>query len=169
MAKNIIYDYKIYLLREYMIEDQQYSKLLDRLFDTPFVAILSSDINRVDDGLYLRTEYPRRISEVLQEYPCSVLEVLIALAKRMDIEYVGTPGLDRTHDIFYLFLDNLGLLYYNNRRYREREVYDILDTWMRRKFLSNGEGSIFPLHRCIRDQRNNSIWSQMQSYIIENY
>lgn len=165
MPRDILEDYLTYLLREYRIEDRKYTKLFQRLFDTPFDPVLEADEARIDDGLEVRGRWYRSIPD----FPCSVLEVLLALADRMDSEYVGDPSEEGTNDIFYLFLDNLGLLYYTDRRYNDLAIDNILEIWMERRFHSNGDGSIFPLKYTRENQRDCSLWSQMQSYIIENY
>ena len=79
-----------------------YSRLIWKLFDTPFAPTLAMDLNRLGDGLTLRDRFiwERKGSEDDREWlrkhrPCSVLELMIALALRCEEEYMtGYTDLD---------------------------------------------------------------------------
>jgi hypothetical protein len=148
-----------------------YKKLIDILSTREFYWSVDHDDNRAEDGKILREEFFDEIgvSGAHWESDCTVLEMLIGLSIRMDLEYVGNPSDPHPDYIFEAMLDNLGLLDYKDRSFSTDEVNDILDTWLGRDFAYNGEGSIFPIENPICDQREREIWSQMQAYIGENY
>lgn len=153
-----------------------YSKLLMDLHFIEFTYIIEKDKNRAEDGIYLRNEFlesnqPETIS---MANPCSVLEMLVALALRMSTEYIGTE--ERIDYIFVNLLENLCLLDFSNKYYHSStfgDVATIVFSWLDRKFSPSGKGSIFPLEydRVIKypDQRNIEIWEQMQCYINDKY
>lgn len=174
MKKNAWDDYGKWLLWRVGFFDKGYSKLMKILHGTHFFFLLEMDENRSLDGVYLRGEYFDDIGleEGLFSEDCSVLEMLVALALRMNDEYLGDPKDPRPGDIFMELIRNLGLGKYDNSRLYPSsmsEIQLILDRWMNRDFKRNGEGSIFPLKKSKKDQRKIEIWEQMQAYISENY
>lgn len=156
------FNYKKRLLKHVGFKRMGYDMLTDHLIDAAFEWYINSDYNRAADGLFLRENLIGEHSSI--DGPCTVLEMLCALATRMETEYIGDDC-----DIFEELLDNLDLLSFDNENYDEIEVGDILDTWMGRKFNFDGCGSIFPLIHPSRDQRDIEIWGQMQEYINENW
>ncbi len=147
----------------------RYSKLFDFLHNTEFFCVMDRDINRIDDGLDLRNDYICSEKLKLENKYCSVLEVLAALAIRVDDEYLCTPGDERPDIFFFDMIRNLGLDRFDNGNFDERAVLDILDIWMTRDFLKSGIGSPFPVRHDKRDQRVFEIWDQMNHYIYERY
>lgn len=154
--------YKKRLLKHVGFNHGEYDMLTDHLIDVTFEWYINGDYNRAADGLFLRENLIGERSNI--DGPCTVLEMLCALAMRMETEYIGDDC-----DIFEELLTNLDLLYFDNGNYDEIKVGDILDTWMGRKFNYDGIGSIFPLDRPSIDQRDIEIWQQMQEYINENW
>ena len=65
---------------------KHYHILMNELFEREFVPMLGRDDNRAADGLYLREEF----GASTDSKPCSILEMLIALAGRFD----GNSGFD---------------------------------------------------------------------------
>lgn len=130
------------------------------------------DRNRAADGLQLRQDYADECyGEVVEmSGECTVLEMMVALACRIEYELASEPGEEEPERWFELFLTNLDLLGYDDDNYDEAMVYSILERWMRRQYDRRGHGGLFPLkaRRC-PDQRNVEIWCQMQSYIMENF
>lgn len=138
---------------------------LRRLHNMEFIWILDHDRRRALDGLTLRSKYPRfkEFDQVDHDRPCSVLEMLAALAIRMDKEWIGNARINKAYIPFKDMIQNLNL--------NEKNFYQNVNDWMYRRFGRNGEGSIFPLKRPIpgEDQRDIEIWNQMIRYINENY
>ena len=69
--------------------DQSYLSLLEIMHQTPFKVTIANDINRALDGIELRKAFTRDNPDVsyvwLNEQECSMLEMFIALAERMDM------------------------------------------------------------------------------------
>lgn len=159
---------------------KKHSKLLDILHNTKFRWIIDFDKNRADDGTYQRYYFFDSLklhSAAFENDECMVLEMLVALAIRMNNEYVAdtTYGAeDHPDKLFIDFIANLGLVDYTNDEIKRDKnsianIQNKLDTWMNREFDYDGRGSIFWLSRPRRDQRNIEIWSQMNDYIHEKF
>ncbi len=164
-------EYGIWLVNHVRLRKIGYSRLMKQLHDTPFIYILERDRNRADDGISLREEFYREKDIDIGVYDhrddCSVLEMLVALAERIEDEYTGDPGKSHPELIFWEMICNLGLDIFDDRHFESDEVEYVLDQWMDREFLSDGAGSIFPVSNPIRDQREIEIWSQMNEYLTE--
>lgn len=161
----------------------EYNEVLLFLHHRPFQAVLNRDLNRLRDGINLRRrfclEFHIDVQDLNDAFECSVLEMLVALAIRIDDEYIGDPSEPEPGKIFWEMLRNLGIIYRRGLKYAASNRFlpaamaqDIdlrLDIWMNRRFDRNGMGSIFPLRHAEVDQREAEIWSQMQAYLSENY
>lgn len=161
----------------------RYSELLYILHMTDFVWSIAQDESRASEGLLLREEYygldPDEDWIMFLEKPCSVLEALIPLARRMNDMFEDENKSDMTRVWFWEFIKNLGLKKYSNVRletapiaYVETDFLDIqfiLDNWLNRQFEFDGLGSPFPLKEAASDQREQSMIYQMYAYVTENY
>ena len=144
-----------------------YDKLLTLLDNTEYVWIFSMDENRSYGGMNLRGQFSEETStneDDIRVGPCSVLEMLIGVADKMDSQL--DFGLDRC---FWILIDNLGLGEFNDRRFNEYKVKSIVNTWLNHDYTSDGVGSIFPLKHYQGDCRNLDIRAQMNAWINENY
>lgn len=149
-------------------------KIFQILHDMEFTYILDRDDNRYDDGAELRDDYeiPEEYFDYVDEFmnqPCSVMEMLVALAIRVEGQYIGDPADEHPERFFVEMIDNLGLNTMRRGRMREYEVIKIIRRWLDRKFEKDGRGSPFPVRYDHRDQRCLEIWDQMNNYISENY
>jgi len=140
---------------------RKYGDLCAWLHEQDFYGILPNDDNRCSDGEKLRDRFGIQLNK-----PCSMLEMLVGLAERMD--YILFNGYDdRTDKWFWLFVENLGLdpvLTDENDR-----NYAIVKRFLERKYMANGFGGLFPLRHKNRDQRQVEIWYQMMAYIEEHH
>ena len=168
--------YMCWLLKRVGFLDENYDLLMEALHNTTFIFTIERDQNRAEDGIYLREIYLDLFAngyDLPEDFEfhkdVSVLEMLVALACRMENEYVGDPGDPHPERIFWQFLVNLGFEGYTNRKIRVNLVAKNLENWMMRQFDFHGNGGIFPVKRPMQDQRKVEIWSQMQEYIDENY
>ena len=147
-----------------------YWGLFKLLYTKEFIYLVSKDKNRVEDGKELRRRFAEEeglydIDPNWMELPCSMLELMIALADLLSFEADRTP-----RAWFWEMLQNLDLNAYNDRsRLPVREVNDILDRVIWRNYDRDGHGGFFPLKRAERDQRKIELWYQMSAYLIENY
>lgn len=145
--------------------------LLHILYTKEFVWLIPNDDNRVEDGKDLRYEFltaqelhVRPEDRHWLELGCSMLEMLIALAKRFAFEAEGT-----TKERFWQMLENIGLAEINDSVDISREeVEQVLDRVIWRTYNYNGGGGLFPLVHAERDQRKVELWYQLSAYVIEN-
>lgn len=145
-----------------------YHDLLNLLYRTEFVSFILGDDNRHADGLELRLDFLRETGNDFDSYwyhaPCSVLEVLIAFAKRACFE-TFPDGMSEA-EWFWRFIQNLRLDSYQTiSRSQKLMVIRILETWMYRVYDPSGEGGLFPLNEPREDQTKLEIWYQFNRYL----
>jgi hypothetical protein len=147
-----------------------YTRLFHILYTKEFIWLVPNDDNRAEDGKDLRYIFlyeegipdNRRDSHWLA-LPCSMLEFLIGLAKRMEFE----TDMD-CRDWFWHLLDNIGLAHLNDRADVDPdEVEDTLDRVIWRTYDYDGSGGLFPLKNPERNQCETEIWYQLSDYILE--
>ena len=155
--------------------------LLDILFKKDFRWTVNFDENRCDDGLELREIYIQEFNidedhlevQYFLKRKCSVLEVLVGLAIRMnDLEHILEDPKNHTNRWFHELLKNLKLDEFTDELgpIEEAEVDDILERWLGRTYDFFGRGGAFPLKkRPLKDQTRVELWYQMMSYLAENY
>lgn len=166
-------DYFVYLLRKSRLNKfTQYRSVFYDMHWINFTYQMERDENRAADGISLRNGYskidtaPETIQIVFYDRPCSVFEMMIGLAVRVDNEYIGDPSEEHPEFFFMEMFKNLGLDRIDDAD--SEKTYDVLLTWMNRDFNWDGQGSPFPLTRDLRDQRTLEIWDQMNAYISEH-
>jgi len=140
---------------------KDYHDVLERMFQTEFVWLpqIWSDEDRVQDGLYLRYEFGVKFEE-----PCSVLEAMVALSRRLEFIVGGTaPGWA------WQFMINLRLDHFHDpvSPRRMNQVADILEDLVYRNYAKDGTSGFFPLKDPDRDQTKLEIWYQMAAYVDE--
>lgn len=169
-AVNDIYYHWLLEQIHYYGNKKPYNKLLDYLYRTPFWIVIPRDDNRMNDGLNLQTEFESMSGYQLdRKYPCSVLEMLIALSIRIEEEYLSNMDELHPEHIFWEMIENLYLDDETDQVFDEENCEEILHNWMERDFEPSGYGSIFPLNEATKDQRDVEIWEQMMAYLHENY
>ena len=151
---------------------QHHTKLLQELYLTPFIWKLPMDQNRADDGLELRYRYGYSIGmskedrdHLMQIRPCSVLEVMAALALRCEEEYMHSGDDTTTQRWFYHMIASLGLIGMNDVKFDTAYVQEKLNKMMERDFLPNGLGSLFFIPNYTEDLRNVDMWYQMLAFL----
>lgn len=180
MMEELWDDYLQYLIwRGGLEKRREYSYLFETLHNIEFTYIIDRDDNRDEDGHDLRNDYKIPLDFSLEEdeafyaHWTSVFEVLLAIAIRVDNEYIGDPAEEHPEEFFMEMIKNLGLDRFTNRicqrHCRGSDIERIVNRWLDRKFDRYGGGSPFPVRYDHRDQRKLEIWDQMNSYISENY
>ena len=149
----------------------EYSRMLEFLLQYEFKPILNDDRNRAADGIWFRVLYFQNAGidmpeEAIRAAPCSVLEMMVALAVRMDY-IAGDPGMDQTAKWFWMMIDNLDLTVATDENFNKDYIISCIDRWLCRLLEPNGVGGAFPLRNPMSDQRYTSIWTQMNEYILE--
>lgn len=148
-----------------------YRKLLTALHAREFYFILPLDGDRACDGLYLRNRFAwnndydeLEIRDLLSDIPCSVLEMMIALAIRIEEEHMGVAI-----DWFWLMVLNLGLKGQRDDVFDKMLVNGSIDILLERRYEPNGIGGLFIVaNKPGEDLRKVTIWYQMQWYLLEN-
>jgi len=147
--------------------NETYLDLLNLMYRKEFVWLIPNDDNRVADGLDLRAEWfdNNGVSRTVMEFgPCTFLEVLISLSRRL--EFMADESAEGWA---WQLIINLGLHRMRDplSRYKTQRVDDILETVIWRTYDIDGSGGFFPLARPNDDQRKIELWYQMNSYVGE--
>jgi hypothetical protein len=146
-----------------------YWALLRQLYTKEFIWLIPNDDNRLEDGLDLRYEFVEKegLHDVDQHWMgmgCSMLEMLIALSRRLSFEDDGPA-----EDWFWQLLENIGLRYCNDKSdFLPQDVDDILDEVIWRTYNPDGSGGLFPLMNANEDQREVELWYQLSAYLLEH-
>lgn len=158
-----------------------YMLMAKELFHRYFESIVPNDDNRASDGRELREEFLSEVGHLealpyLDNAPCSIFEMLIALARRMEFELCSAESSqDRTTTYFWELIGNLGLMALSDDVYAmnpggwNADLKLCVNRLVHRTYNRNGHGGLFPLKHPMEDQRKVEIWYQMQSYLEENY
>jgi hypothetical protein len=148
-------------------------RLLTHLHEVDFTYTIPMDGNRAEDGINLRYRFGREcgyddamIATYLDDRPCSVLEMMVALALRCEEHIMDDPDVgDQTARWFWIMVDSLGLNSMTGNRYNKRYVDTTIDIFLNREYKPNGEGGLFTVNRGDRDMRSIEIWYQMCWYL----
>lgn len=148
-------------------------KLFDYLHQVEFTYQLLRDENRAADGVDLRyrfavERYPDTIEDVtyILDGPCSVLEMIIALAVRCEETIMDNTGYgDRTSQWFWNMMNNLGIGYMTDDIFDREFVEDTIDIFLERRYKPDGRGGLFYIRGCEEDLRDIEIWSQLCWYL----
>lgn len=150
-----------------------YSRLLRYLHSVSFQYSIPMDENREVDGFELRYRFAREnnLSEVevascLDTRPCSMLEMMVALAIRMEEHIMEDLDIgDRTGEWFWEMIVSLGLDSMTNTRFEWDRVIEATNRFLNREYTRDGEGGLFTVHNSRQDMRSLDIWYQMCAYI----
>ena len=158
------------------VSGENYWALFRHLHRTPFRWTVPNDDNRAMDGIALRDrfEYEEHYTYVgYAEDECSVLELLVGMASRINDIMIGIEEEDQTPRWFWEIVSNLFLHNFTDDNFfnggGRDEISDILDMFMDRTYTFNGEGGLFPLKNTDVDQREVELWYQMSAYLDENF
>ena len=124
------------------LDYREYSELLSTLYSITFRwnGDIPTDKNRASDGVLLREDYLDDVGrfdsfDSQLDMPCNVLEMLIALAIRID-DLVGVPGESHIDTWFQEMVTNLGL----SAKTNPSAIKAIVTSWMSRQFDFTGAG-----------------------------
>lgn len=144
-----------------------YNRLFEYLYSRDFYWDIPLDKNRALDGIDLRYKYGCS-NDILDE-PCSVLEMLIGLAVRIEEQLMTSfdEG-DRTGQWFWTMLTNLGLNRLDDDNFNEETAEWFVDRFLNREYDYNGEGGgLFVVEKPFEDLKNVDIWCQANWYLGE--
>lgn len=152
-----------------------YQKLLHFLHSVDFNYTLEMDGNREEDGIDLRYRFgyensynSSMIATFLDDKPCSVLEMMIALAIRCEEQIMDDPDIgNRTGQWFWNMIVNLGLGSMTDEKFNRHYANTIIERFLNREYERDGKGGLFTVKHCRYDLRNVEIWYQMCWYLDE--
>ena len=134
------------------------------------------DMNRAYDGLHLRAEYMEKHGShgsSGSRGACTMLEMLIGLAKRMAFLMENEEKPKRISEFFWKLIQNLGRSGFDDIRFRtlhgESAVPKAVKHVLDRDYMPDGRGGLFPVKHASSDFRKMEIWYQMHAWLNENY
>lgn len=149
---------------------QSHKNVLAYLFLVPFEPKMPMDDNRADDGINLRYIFadelgyhPSEVMYYLDNQPCSILELMIALARRCE-DIMSDYETDRTAYWFWDMFGTMGLMPTRNSTPVE-DIFPIVESFNNRTYLPDGTGGLFYVPDFDGDLRTVEIWYQMQLYL----
>lgn len=147
---------------------ERFSRLLRYLHSIEFTYTIPRDANRAEDGLGLRYRfaYETGLPEVFLDGPCSILEMIVALAIRCEETIMDDPAVgDRTGQWVWGMIINLGLGSMDDNRFDEEYATYIVQRFLNREYDYDGRGGLFTIKRCEYDLRDVEIWYQLNWYL----
>jgi hypothetical protein len=151
-------------------QGRSYWDLLRTMYEKEFKEFVPNDDNRIVDGLDLRVEFCHtqhiRLNSLKNLGPCTFLEVLIGLSRRLAFAAGGTPVGWAWQLVINLELHKM----FDQLSHRKvNQVNDILNGVIDRTYQPDGYGGFFPLVHSDEDQTGVELWYQMAAYIDEMY
>lgn len=146
-----------------------YRKLLMHLHNIEFTWFIPHDDNRADDGIKLRRRFALDRNDLeLVDYilgPCSVLEMMVALAIRCETIMDDTMMGNRTGQWFWEMIRNLDLSSMKDANFDRDYVDDVIARLLDREYEPDGRGGLFTVKHCDHDMRTVEIWCQLSWYL----
>ena len=151
-------------------KEVSYGKLLAHLHNIEFTWFIPRDDNRADDGIQLRRRFSLLCEDAsISAYihgPCSVLEMMVALAIRCEETIMDDSMLgNRTGQWFWSMIHNLGLTPMTNSNFDREYVDDVIARFLNRDYEPDGRGGLFTVRHCTHDMRTVEIWCQLSWYL----
>ena len=150
-----------------------YILLANVLHHIEYYSLMMLDENRAKDAIRMREEYISEFGGSADDSPPSVLEVMVAMAIRINDEIMyDNREPNRTGVWFKDMLDNLGLSAFDDISWTidsDNYARAIVTRWLDRRYARNGRGSPWPLRRTVENLKNVQFWDMVQWYWAENY
>ena len=147
-----------------------YSMLLEALNRFSFEYDLYGDRNRAEDGANMRYRFYLETGNVIRDRsnnPCSILEMMIALAIRCESIMEKPETDDMTPYWFWDMIESLGLSGMANDNYDEFFIGQVICQFLTHSYEPNGKGGLFTIVKAKTDMRRIEIWYQMMTYLDE--
>lgn len=152
-----------------------YSNLLYILYTTNYTPSLEKDVNRECDGHDFIYQYGYEhnlqnsfMRDYIQREGCSILEMMVALAFRMEVEILADQDKgNRVHVWFWNMIRSLDLDGQYDKAFDWKYVTYRLQCFENRDYYANGKYGLFTISNPNIDMRNCEIWWQMMYYIGE--
>lgn len=151
-----------------------WSCLFALLHNMEFTYLMELDENRAIDGCDLRYRFAYECGysgeevEELNDRPCSVLEMMVALATRCEEHIMDDPESgNRTGKWFFDMILSLGLIDMQDNRFDAIYARAVVSRFLGREYAANGCGGLFTLRYHSADMRRVEIWYQAMWYLDE--
>ena len=152
-------------------EKNSFRKLLMLLHSVEFTYTIPSDDNQAERGINLRWIYSLEMDRDHEEVrhfidgPCSVLEMMVALAMSCE-NIMNDPQIgDRTGQWFWNMIISLGLGSMTDIRFDKEYCLEVIYRFLDREYEPDGKGGLFTIRNCDTDLRNVGIWYQTCWYL----
>lgn len=181
----LVDDYIYYLYRIVQNGGENHRNLCLELFKNRFFITRSApkrDIDREKNGLELRTEWycwRNKHNNITFEdsLPCTMLEMIIGISKRMSEQLMDEDGEDKTAQYFWEIMENLGLTCMDDDNFgwetglAQKKIAKTCEILCKRQYNPDGTGGgMFPMPGILGiNQKKMEIWYQMQEYINWKY
>lgn len=150
-----------------------YRNLLTFLNNIEFTYTIEFDGNRAQDGIDFRYRFGHEhgystslIRRYLDIRPCSVLEMMVSLAARVEEQIMDDYEYgNRTGQWFWNMIVSLGLGSMSDSNFNEAYSYRVISKFLDRDYEPNGRGGLFTIEDCRFDMREIEIWSQFMWYL----
>lgn len=157
------------------LQHLSYRKLLYLLHKTEFTYTIPRDGNRYEEGVELRYRfgYERQYSQsmiscYLDDRPCSVFEMMVALSLHLEEHIMDDSRFgNRTGQWFWNMIVNLGLRNMSDDRFNKILAAENLQKFLNHEYDYNGKGGLFTLKNPDADMRTIEIWYQACRYLNE--
>lgn len=157
--------------------ETKFYKLLEYLNEVDFEYSLPMDGNRAENGVCLRYRFgdacgytQNEVVRYIDIKPCSVLEMMVALALRCEEQIMEDPDFgDRTGVWFWEMVESLGLDNMDDKHFNQHFVERTVRQFLFREYLPNGYGGLFYIRNSEKDLREIEIWDQMCMHINDVY
>lgn len=157
---------------------EKYSILLNKLFETTYFNTLELDENRIIDAVNLRGLYaevkekywdPDNYQNELEDKPCSVLEVMVALARRVEDQIMTDLDISNHAGFWFMsMIKNLGLEELTDDSWYESKFSAVMTIFLNRLYDPNGKGgNLFIVEKPREDMRTTDIWYQCMWWLDE--
>lgn len=160
----------VYLKKQ--LKSASYVKLLSYLNEIEFIYDIPMDGNRYEDGIDLRYRfcsmngYKDKQIAIIDDRPCSFLEMMVALAIRVEEHIMCSPEAgDRTGQWFWGMIDSLGLLDMDDKHFDKMRTFKIVSKCLNHEYEPNGRGGLFTINNPPVDIRTIEIWYQLNIYL----
>ncbi|MBO7449066.1 MAG: hypothetical protein J6U54_01745 [Clostridiales bacterium] len=151
-----------------------HENLLMKLFKQPFIFTIPMDSNRYEDGISLRYRYEEDTGHLYsEEEPCNMLEMIVALAVRIENDFMGDEKGNTIGNWFVYMINSLG--FPEDSLLTDEQFYYILNNFYTHSYSNDGSGGgcLFYIPGFKGDLRQMEIWNQMNCWIMyqkgENY
>ena len=177
----LVDDYVYYLYRIVQNGGENHRKLCVELFKNRFFITRSApkrDVDREKDGLELRKEWSNdSLDGEFHIIPCTILEMIIGISKRMSEQLMDEDGEDKTAQYFWEIIGNLGLDCWDDDNFgwetglAQKKIAKTCEILCKRQYNPDGTGGgMFPMPGLLGiNQKKMEIWYQMQDYINWKY